>query len=643
MVASGGAGDLGPRSFNSLREFAQPDRWTGAGKRASMRFGIFRLDLSSLIQLHSDSVVRVLLVLLLTSCAFAAAAAPPTTAERLQTLAQAMTFGWAKSHPLDATFLGLSDEDGQLNTPSEAENARDLAAIRGWEGELASIPLEGASLVDMDDAKLLRAQLMRYERYLLRKRYEKDPSLPSLTIMSAIYDQFLHLPIAGAEGATQADVAGAWEKIIERLAGAPAYIAVGNALVTHPGHLYGITGAERLAGAPSFFNGPLTDAAKEQLPADRFAEFVKGRDATLAAMALTKKYIDEHVASWPENYAMGRPAYDAMLRDEKLLPFTSDDIERMGREELGHGWTVQTWVEALAAQRGTTIGVASGGGLAPAGTALIDYYRARIAHLREFVTQQQVVDVPAWLGEISVVETPKFMQPVRPGASMFGPLLFSKGTTGFYFITPPTSLAEAAKNLDPNQDFDSDRILSAASHEAIPGHFVQLSIARRHPDFVRRIQSNGEFIEGWSFYVEELVAQLGLFGDDLDGRYITAQWERVRGARAIVDPALANGAWSVDQAIEFFAQETGFSAKQSRAAVARIALGPGDVIAYTAGRTQIETLLAEYRAKAGGSASLRDFHDRLLCYGSTPFSVVGPELLMDLAKPLAEVRAGANY
>jgi hypothetical protein len=586
-----------------------------------------------------------LVLLLLASCALPAAPAPPPpTTARLQTLAQSITFGWAKSHPLVATFLGLSDEDGQLDTPSEAENVRDLAMIRGWESELASIPLDGASLVDVDDAKLLRAQLVGYERqYLVYKTYEKDPSGPSLAIVGAIYTQFLHLPIAGTAGATKADADAAWQKIIERLAGAPAYIAAGNALVTRPGHLYGVTGAEQLAGAPNFLGGPLTDAAKEQLPANRFAAFVKARDAALAAMEQTKKYIDEHAASWPENYAIGRAAYDAMLRDEELLPFNSYDIERMARDELAHGWAVQMWLEELAAERGTPIGPESGGGLAPGGAALIEYYREQIAQLREFVSQHHVVDLPAWLGEMAIIETPKFLQPVSPGASMNPPLLFSKGTTGFYFITPPTSLAEAAKNLDANQDFDRDRILSAAAHEAMPGHFLQLSIARRHPDFVRKIQSSGEFAEGWAFYGEELFVQLGLYRDDLDGRYVTAQWERVRGARAIVDPELASGAWSIDEAVRFFAHETGFSPKQAKAAIAGIALGPGQMIAYTAGRAEIEALLAEYRAKAGAGASLRDFHDRLLCYGSTPISVVGPELLADLAKPLAKVRASAAY
>jgi uncharacterized protein (DUF885 family) len=567
-----------------------------------------------------------------------------TTSERLQDLARNITFDWAKSHPLFATSLGLSDEDGELNAPSAAENARDLATIRRWESELRSISLKGAPPVDVDDARLLRAQLVSYERqYTVYKTYEKDPSGPSLAIVNAIYTQFLHLPIAGTEGATAAEVAAAWQKIIERLGGAPAYIAAGNALVTRPGHLYGVTGAKELAGAPSFLGGALTDAAKAQLPADRFAAFAKARDATLAAIAHTKEYIDERAASWPENYAMGRAAYDAMLRDELLLPFSTDDIERMGRDELEHGWAVQIWMEDLAAERGTPIGPETGGGMAPEGPALIDYYRARLAQLREFVTQHNVLDVPAWLGRTVVVETPKFLQPVSPGASTVSPLLFSKSTTGFYFITPPTSLAEAAKNLDPNQDFDRDRILSTGAHEAMPGHFMQMSIARRNPDFVRKIQESGEFLEGWAYYGEELFVQLGLYGDDLDARYYTAQWERVRGARAIVDPELASGDWSLDRAVEFFAQQTGFSPAAAKAAVSGIALGPGYVISYTAGRAQIESLLAEYWVKAGAGASLRDFDDRLLCYGSAPLSIVGPELLADLKKPLAGVRAAADY
>ena len=67
------------------------------------------------------------------------------------------------------------------------------------------------------------------------------------------------------------------------------------------------------------------------------------------------------------------------------------------------------------------------------------------------------------------------------------------------------------------------------------------------------------------------------------------------------------------------------------------------MISYTTGRVQLETLLGAYVKRMGARGSLHDFHDRLLSYGSVPFSVVGPELLADLDKPAAQVRAAANY
>jgi len=594
-------------------------------------------------------VQSIALVLTATPAATALASAAPPTDDgvyaRIQTLAKRITFDWAKTHPLTATQLGLSDEDGILDAPSLAQDARDLQTIRGWERDLAAIPLGGATLVERDDVKLLRAQLIGMERgYTVYRTDRKDYSAPGQAIVGAIFTQFEHLPVAGANGATKSDVATAWDRIISRLNGAPIYIAAGEKLVTDPGRLYGKVGAEELAGAPDFLGGALTAAAKAQLPADAFARFAAGRDATLAAMAREKAYIDAHVATWHENYAIGRAAYDAMLRDEQLLPFDSADVERIAHDELARGWAEQAWDVDLARARHTTIGAASGGGIAPGGEALIGYYRTRIAELQNFVTTHGVVAVPKWLGSVRVVETPKFLQPVSPGASMSEPQLFSPDGTGFYNITPPKSLAEAARTLDPNQDFDRDRILETGAHEAMPGHFLQGSIARRHPDFVRKIQGSGVFAEGWAFYGEEMFWQLGLYGDhDIDARYDAAQWERVRGARAIVDPELASGDWSYDRAVTFFAQQTGFPIDQAKAAVAGIALGPGYVISYSVGRFQLESLLGDYLSREGAKASLYDFHTRLLCYGTTPFAVVAPELLADLGKPLAEVRRAARY
>ncbi len=230
--------------------------------------------------------------------------------------------------------------------------------------------------------------------------------------------------------------------------------------------------------------------------------------------------------------------------------------------------------------------------------ALIDYYRDRIAELTRFMAEHDVVTVPAGSARWSVTETPHFLLPVLPGREHESAAhVLRLDHASYYYIAPPTSLADAAARLDMNQDFDRDRIMSTGAHEVMPGHFLQLSIAKRHPNFIRKIQNSAVFVEGWAFYGEEMLVRLGLYGDHLDGRLFTARWERVRGARAIVDPKLASGEWSYEQAVDFYTSQSGFTTEAAAAQVAAIATGPGYYFAYTAGRAQIEELYAAYTLK----------------------------------------------
>lgn len=580
-------------------------------------------------------------------CGSVQAAPAPSLHDQLTALAKDITYTTAALYPTQATQLGIPGHDGELETPSEAQRAEYIVRLQHWRKQLDQLDAtEHASLVDRDDANLLRAQLVSSSNALLvRANDRKDYATGANTVVEAIFNQLQFMPVAGRDGKSAADVERAWQEIVARLRKAPKYIIAAQAMVTQPGHLYGIVGSQELEGVKSFFDGALTDAAKAQFAHDStaLARFTAARDATLAEIEKTRAYIDAHVQQWPENFAMGREAYDEMLRDEQLLPLSSHEVERMADDELAHGWAEEAWLTAEAQHNHVKLGAQTGGGMAPEGAPLIDFYRERIAELTRFVGDHDIVTVPAWLGTINVQETPKFMQPVSPGASMISPRQFSTETNGYYFITPPTSLAAAAERLDMNQDFDRDRILSTAAHEALPGHFLQLSIARRHRDFIRKMQNSGTFAEGWAFYGEEMFVRLGLFGNDLDARLFTARWERVRGARAIVDPKLASGEWSYEQAADFYAQQTGFTPDAAHAAVAGIATGPGYFIAYTVGRWQIQQLLSQYIQRLGERGSLHDFHDRLLSYGCTPLAIVGPELIADLDKSNAEVRAAANF
>ena len=237
-------------------------------------------------------------------------------------------------HPINATYLGLPGHDAELDRPSRALQRRDLAKIRSWRHRLDAIPMAHATMAEKDDIRLLKARLTGSERALtLYRTWDKDYSAPANDILNVIFVQFQHLPIAGTAGAIGRDVSMAWNNITSRLAKAGEYIQTGQRLVTHPGHLYGVVGAEELEGAPSFLGGALTDAAKAQLNPAAFKGFAS-RDSALKAISDKVRFIKAHVAHWPENYAMGLAPYNAMLKDEQLLPFTAAQIEQMGSTSL---------------------------------------------------------------------------------------------------------------------------------------------------------------------------------------------------------------------------------------------------------------------------------------------------------------------
>ncbi len=568
---------------------------------------------------------------------------------KLTTLAEEITYTSARLDPLAATHRGISGYDGDLPIRTEATRASRIEQLRRWQADLGVITSEFDSstpLVDRDDAKLLAADLTyQLNRYLVVQRDRKDYSLAGNELVAAIYTQFVALPAVGPGGATQKDSRRAWDEIISRMEKAPAYLAAARKLVTMPCHFYGVIGSKQLAGGLDLFNVALAAAAKSQLAGDTpaYRRFARAQRAIVAAFTGLGAYIDAHVASWPENYALSPEAYEAMLRDEDLLPYTAVDIRLIGQNALAHGWAEQVWVKAASQQSNLALGAASGGGMAPAGGALIGYYGERFAELRKFLTVQHVVTVPGWLGSMQILETPAFLKPVVPTASMEPPRVFESAATGHYWITPPASLAEAAARLDMNEVFDHDRILFLSAHEGIPGHFLQLSIARRHPDFIRKIADSNVFEEGWACYGQEMLVRLGLYGPNLDARLVAANWEKVDGAAAIVDTRLATGEWTPQQGVEFFAAQTDFTHEAAEGAVNLMLDRPGYVVAYAVGRLQIENLMAEYMLKAGAHASLQEFHDRLLSYGSTPLAILGPELLADLGKSADEVRAAANY
>ncbi|HEY2473312.1 MAG TPA: DUF885 domain-containing protein [Candidatus Cybelea sp.] len=555
------------------------------------------------------------------------APAQSTPAQQISTLQLTGLAEFLAASPETATFLGDYTHDGDWSDPTPAGIARIKQMFDSFGNKLSAIDMTNATLQDRNDVKLMQAFIVSQRRQMADLEAGKDPSGPPLTVMGVIFTMILHK--------NEQDSSVWWDNVIARLEKAPAWMSAQRPLITHPGRLQAQVAIKQLQMAPALFTYILTPMAA-QLPPDKKARFEKARDATLAAMTEWTKWMSDNAASWPLNYAMGADAYNAMLRDELLLPYDSGQIAAIGQRTLDSAKAAEAQIQAEAKGKGINLSnpaqaAAHGGGMTPTTKdAQFAFFQTQLDTLRAFIAAKRIVTIPDYVGKMVIVETPPFLQPILPGPSMNPPPILSKDVNGVYFVPPPNpQMAKAAASGAIFEDFDRDRVLMTSGHEGFPGHFLQLSIAKHNADPVRRFSFDGVFSEGWAFYEEALLARDGLYGNDLDGRYAVAQFERLRGARAIVDTKLATGEWGFEQAVTWFAANAGVDQGTAEGEVSRFALGPGQAFDYAVGRVQIEELLAQYKAKKGDSFTLEGFHNDLLSHGTVPVSVIASEMLAE--------------
>jgi uncharacterized protein (DUF885 family) len=93
-------------------------------------------------------------------------------------------------------------------------------------------------------------------------------------------------------------------------------------------------------------------------------------------------------------------------------------------------------------------------------------------------------------------------------------------------------------------------------------------------------------------------------------------------ARAIVDIRLHHGRFSLAEAAQFYVERVGMSAAAAHSEAVKNSLFPGTACMYLAGWEGIRHL----RHLVAGD-SLREFHDRLLSFGSVPVALIARAML----------------
>jgi uncharacterized protein (DUF885 family) len=160
----------------------------------------------------------------------------------------------------------------------------------------------------------------------------------------------------------------------------------------------------------------------------------------------------------------------------------------------------------------------------------------------------------------------------------------------------------------------------------LPGHHLQLSIARLNPDPIRNLFADGVQNEGWALYAEQLMWENGGLGPSVAAHVNTLASWRFRIRRVIYDVNVETGVWDLQTAADW-KRGSAKGAGRIDPDLQRTINWPTQLICYFAGKEQILALRDDVKKKLGTAYSERRFNDDLLALGSTPYVFARAKLL----------------
>ena len=243
-------------------------------------------------------------------------------------------------------------------------------------------------------------------------------------------------------------------------------------------------------------------------------------------------------------------------------------------------------------------------------------------------TAEELVKEAAWIAKRMDGALPPLFKtlPRQPyGVEPVPAHIAPKYTAGRY-VGAPRGSTRAGSYWVNTYDLPSRSLYTLEAltlHEAVPGHHLQIALARELedlPDF-RRYSYLSAFGEGWGLYSERLGLEAGFYTDPYSnfGRLTYEMW---RACRLVVDTGLHAMGWSRRQAIDYLASHTALSLHEVTTETDRYISWPGQALAYKMGELKIRELRARAEEALGDRFDVREFHDAVLLHGSVPLPVL---------------------
>lgn len=537
--------------------------------------------------------------------------------------------GYYRWRPVNATFIGVHEHDGELPDLGENGAGDTVAEMRDLLLRSEGLEADAATPAERMDVRLARGHLRIQVREFESRHFRRgNPSLYAgeavFGVMSLFLSEFAPLPHRV-------------ESAVRRMRAIPALLAQARETIERAPLAWTERAIRECRGAQAFFREGIVRAAAGT-KGKAGAELESAAGVAFAAFAEYRSWLERELRGRESDaYACGEDMLSLYLREGHFLGESGAEIASYAESELA-----ESAARLEAGARG--LGAASAGealaGLAdlhPTADGYLDRYRQMWQEARDFAVDRGLLTWPDF--PIRYVPRPAWARAAAPDLYFLfyrSPAAYHRPAVHDYLVMP----VDGSLPPDRQQELlratnDGVIKLNHVIHHGGIGHHVQNWHAFRAASRIGRIAAvdcasriamfcGGTMAEGWACYATDLMSEAG-FLTPLE-RLAELQARVRMCARAVVDVRLHTGAWTLEEAARCYASKAGMPRAAAHAEAVKNSMFPGAALMYLVGTDAIHALRRELSARQGSAFDLRAFHDAFLAFGSLPVAVIAQEM-----------------
>jgi uncharacterized protein (DUF885 family) len=533
-------------------------------------------------------------------------------------------------NPTAASTAGIHEYDAQIEDYSREAINEEIRTLHEYEIRVLSFPTESLKAVDAADRQILLGQI-RSELLMLEtiRPQDKNPDLYSAGIANSVY-VLINRKFAPAKDRLRS--------VIQRESKMPATLKVARQNLTDAPKIYTQIAIQQLPGIISFFQKDVPAAFGEVTDAGLKKEFAKTNEQVVLALKGYQGWLQKTLLSDSKgDFRIGAENFAKKLLYEDMVDTPLDQLLKIGMDDLQKNQAeLRKVANEIDPKKKPTELMRELGAMHPEPGQLLATFSGTFDGLIAFLQKRKIITIPPG-GKPIVQQTPPFERATTT-ASMDTPGPFEKVARESYFnVTLPEAGDTAEQVASLMAAFNVGTIVSTATHETYPGHYMQYLWTPQAPTKLRKVFYANTNAEGWAHYCEQMMLEEG-YGqpgvgakNTLESAYIhlgQLQDALLRDARFVVGIQMHTGKMSFAQAKEFFVKEGYQSAKIAEIEAKRGTADP-TYLYYTLGKLQILKLREDYKKKMGADFSLLKFHDEFMSQGEPPIAVVRQAMLGD--------------